>query len=664
MHINTKKLTKNELKAYFIETYKQYESLFDALACDKAWYEKAIPIRHPLVFYFGHTAAFFVNKLITVGVIKNRINPEFESIFAIGVDEMSWDDVNPNHYGWPSLQKVEEYRAQVFNLVLNVIGEINFDKKIDEQHPAWIVLMGIEHERIHLETSSVLIRQLPIDYVKTAQSFNSNCKIDTDVEQNDFVNVPGGELIIDHDWQTTECYGWDNEFGRHKATLNDFAVSKYLCSNAEFLEFVNDGGYSNAEYWTEEGWKWKQYANAYKPTFWLVQDDKIMLRLMTEIVDMPWSWPVEVNYLEAKAFCNWKSRKTGKAIRLPSEDEYLHMRWWAGIETKDDTSLGLSANVGLQIFTSPCPVNMHSFNGIYDVVGNVWQWTETPIYTFEGFKVHDAYDDFSVPTFDGRHNIMKGGSWISTGNEANLHSRYAFRRHFFQHSGFRYVMSNNDELLLDDDDSEKAVSDTDVVESLVSDYTANPFNFENFEQALTNRIILSGESLGNVAEFGSKTGSLAHYLAPFSKSYTAFDETARMTQVAQALNDNKKIHYRNFDGDVDFIEIEESASNIQFLQQKAENVKPIYTGYNTIILNNVIKDFDAVKVVNDMLNRLNKGGLLIVADEFLEHNELALRIFLDDNNLDIAHSSKLVKVTRKSNSKVEVVTLKVYFIKK
>ena len=60
------------------------------------------------------------------------------------------------------------------------------------------------------------------------------------------------------------------------------------------------------------------------------------------------------------------------------------------------------------------------FGDFYDVIGNVWQWTETPITGFKGFEVHPYYDDFSTPTFDAKHNLIKGGSWISTGNEAAL----------------------------------------------------------------------------------------------------------------------------------------------------------------------------------------------------------------------------------------------------
>ena len=54
------------------------------------------------VLYFGHTATFFINKLTIARVIDRRINPKYESMFAVGVDEMSWDDLNEKHYDWPA----------------------------------------------------------------------------------------------------------------------------------------------------------------------------------------------------------------------------------------------------------------------------------------------------------------------------------------------------------------------------------------------------------------------------------------------------------------------------------------------------------------------------------------------------------------------------------
>jgi hypothetical protein len=97
-------------------------------------------------------------------------------------------------------------------------------------------------------------------------------------------------------------------------------------------------------------------------------------------------------------------------------------------------------NINLAHFASSCPVNAFPQGAFHDIVGNVWQWTRTPIMPFKGFEIHPLYDDFSVPTFDGRHNLIVGGSWISTGNEALASARYAFRRHFFQHAGFRTIV--------------------------------------------------------------------------------------------------------------------------------------------------------------------------------------------------------------------------------
>jgi formylglycine-generating enzyme required for sulfatase activity len=140
---------------------------------------------------------------------------------------------------------------------------------------------------------------------------------------------------------------------------------------------------------------------------------------------MPWDWPVEVNTLEASAYCRWLTIKLGKAVRLPTEDEYYSLLKHIGFDhNKEVTNIALA-------YSSPTPVDKFKSKGIYDPMGNVWQWTRTPMYPFTGFEVHPVYDDFTMPTFDDQHNLLKGGSWVSTGNLAIPQSRYAFRRHFF-----------------------------------------------------------------------------------------------------------------------------------------------------------------------------------------------------------------------------------------
>jgi formylglycine-generating enzyme required for sulfatase activity len=254
---------------------------------------------------------------------------------------------------------------------------------------------------------------------------------------NTLVDVPAGSVTLGKPFDS-ERYGWDNEYGHHTAEVPAFQASRLLVSNGEFLEFVTAGGYAHDAFWDDEGRRWRDFAKAMHPTFWVQGREGWRLRLMTQVVEMPWNWPVEVNCLEARAFCRWRAQQTGQPVRLPTEDEWHRILATSGWQLSDEQPA--NANLYLEHWASSCPVDHFKHGPFCDVVGNAWQWTETPTYPFEGFKTHPI-DDFTTPTFDERHNLIKGGSWIACGNEAEPESRYAFRRHFFQHAGFRYVVA-------------------------------------------------------------------------------------------------------------------------------------------------------------------------------------------------------------------------------
>jgi 5-histidylcysteine sulfoxide synthase len=413
-----------EIRDYFHKSYTIDEQLYETLVCDSA-------------FYLGHTAVFYINKLIVAKLIEERINPHFEALFAIGVDEMSWDDLNDDNYDWPSVAEVKAYRDQVRALVDHLIETLPLELPIDWDNPFWAIMMGIEHSRIHLETSSVIIRRLPLDQVRQLPLWDI-CDESGVAPQNQLLPVTGGTVNLgksrDH-----ALYGWDNEFGRHRFHVEDFQASKYLVTNQEFMPFVEAGGYQNETYWTDEGWRWVAFSKAEQPIFWVKNGTSYRLRTMAREIAMPWDWPVEVNYLEAKAFCNWKAKESALPIRLPTEDEWYRLHDLHEIPDQPYWEQA-PGNINLEYWASSCPVTRFPFGDFFDLIGNVWQWTETPISGFDGFEVHPWYDDFSTPTFDTQHNLIKGGSWISTGNEATRDARYAFRRHFFQHAGFRYVV--------------------------------------------------------------------------------------------------------------------------------------------------------------------------------------------------------------------------------
>ena len=167
-------------------------------------------------------------------------------------------------------------------------------------------------------------------------------------------------------------YGWDNEYGNYSSDVAEFNASKYLVSNREFFEFIEDDGYQTESYWTPEGWSWVQYKNAKHPLFWIRSEDgSYRFRTMLKEIDMPWAWPAETNYLEAKAFCNWKSSKTGEPVRLPTEEEWYRLLDYT--ETPDALDWEKTpGNLNLEDAASSVPVDRYPFgHGFYDILGNV-----------------------------------------------------------------------------------------------------------------------------------------------------------------------------------------------------------------------------------------------------------------------------------------------------
>jgi len=165
---------RESLRRYFHQTCEIYDRLFALIRDDASYYERHEPLRHPLIFYFAHPAVFYVNKLTAGRLIPARLDPKLESMMAVGVDEMSWDDLNSAHYDWPSVETVKSYRAAMREFVDDFIRSMPLTLPITPDQPAWVILMGIEHERIHLETSSVIMRMMPLDELRTGDDLTAD----------------------------------------------------------------------------------------------------------------------------------------------------------------------------------------------------------------------------------------------------------------------------------------------------------------------------------------------------------------------------------------------------------------------------------------------------------------------------------------------------------
>jgi formylglycine-generating enzyme required for sulfatase activity len=218
-----------------------------------------------------------------------------------------------------------------------------------------------------------------------------------------------------------------------------FQASKYLITNAEFLDFVKDGGYDNQAYWHEQSWAWKVQHDIKHPKFWIPDADSYKYRAMFDEIAMPFDFPVEVNHYEAIAYCRWKGNDT----HLMSEAEWYLATYGSSELAQAANSQAENYNLNLK-FASPNPVGYlpqaKSDVGLYDLRGNVWEWLSDHLTPLTGYKPHYLYENYSAPYFDTKHNMMAGGSWITSGTEAERYYRNWFRPNFYQHAGFRVAI--------------------------------------------------------------------------------------------------------------------------------------------------------------------------------------------------------------------------------
>ena len=447
--------------------------------------------------------------------------------------------------------------------------------------------------------------------------------------ENKMVQVQGGEVTLGKP-RDFPSYGWDNEYGHERKILKPFTASQMLVSNAEYLEFVLAGGYEDAgrQWWSEEGWKFVKDLGVTGPRFWV---GRTHYRMMLDIIPMPWDFPVEVNNLEAEAFCNWKSSQVGKKLRLISHEESFHMRQVAKKQT---------SNSNMNKYASPTPVNLFGgmINGkmVYDISGNVWRHSVSVLTIMEGFKMDPFYNDFTLPTIDGFHNHILGGSWISLGNCSNLNARYGFRRHFYQYAGIRYVCSENTYLdkvmrIFDEPSIGQQITEhyTDFIDPVLVQKKPVPNWPSKLGQMAVDQI--TGEAANKAGRLkvlvaGGGTGRAALELLrgcqDLDIDYT--DSTANNLQVLeQLLEDGKVQWYQVLEGKLTTLHdyhlnefeskkrlLQEKGNSISYWQADYKNMRPFLTGYNVIIIDFRSKDIGFE--LRHIASKLQDEGLLIL----------------------------------------------------
>ncbi|MET3133086.1 5-histidylcysteine sulfoxide synthase/putative 4-mercaptohistidine N1-methyltransferase [Oxalobacteraceae bacterium GrIS 1.11] len=636
---NLASCTRAEVMAYFRNGWLLSEVLFGALQGGAAFLQAPHhQLRHPLIFYYGHSACFFMNRLRAARLIEGEsINAYFESIFAVGVDEMSWDDMSKNTMPWPEVREVADYRraahARIEQLIATHPGLRDGHAIITRADPLWALFMALEHERIHLETSSVLMREMPLALLRQPAAWPEihPSAAQRGAAPDGMVRVEGAELRIGKQ-SDDAAYGWDNEYGTRLAKVASFEMSPCMVTNGQFLAFVEAGGYRERAYWSDEGWRWRAFRDAQCPPFWIAGEGGYRLRTIFHVIDFAPLWPVCVNFHEAKAYLAWQAARDGRAYRLPTEAEYTLLRGAGDAGASLHLAHGSERSV---LASAP------NAAGVRDIGGNLWDWCEDDFHPLDGFKVHPHYDDFSTPCFDGEHAMILGGSFISTGNEASPTARFHFRRHFFQHAGFHAVLGDAEASgairlrgAADNKYESRATLDQYLLFHFGRAEDATPAgagrDLHAFPQRCAAKLnewaLRAGCGSGAVLDIGCAVGGAAFALSACFERVEAIDISAAFIGAAQALRDGAALPYEIAiegalrEGRVARVAPEARPQRVNFRRADACALPPEYAQFDAVLAGNLLCRLPSPRAFLERLGGphglLKPGGIVVLASPF------------------------------------------------
>ena len=225
------------------------------------------------------------------------------------------------------------------------------------------------------------------------------------------VLVPAGPFVLGVD-AVEEPASLDNERPAHIVDIPAFRIGRVPVTNAEWQEFIDDGGYRRRQWWSSRGWEHRRRAGLTAPQFWNSDGSRTRFGRVEQIPD---DEPVQhVTYFEAEAYAAWAG------ARLPTEVEWEKACAWdpnAGARRRfpwgNQPPTPIHANLGGEALR-PAAVGAYpdgaSAYGVEQMLGDVWEWTSSPLRPWPGF-VPMIYDRYSEPFFGGDYRVLRGGSW-------------------------------------------------------------------------------------------------------------------------------------------------------------------------------------------------------------------------------------------------------------
>ena len=316
----------------------------------------------------------------------------------------------------PSPARTLAYMKQALDRVSDS-GDRRKREPIGGYNEAYFLHLALFHEQMHAE--AITYTRQTLCYPRPRLSLDTGNVSDIAEGVSGDADVPGGAFTLGP--SASEPFVFDNELEAHEVEVEPFSISKTAVTNGEFAGFVEDGGYTRPELWSEEGWRWKQNAGADHPVYWLRQSNGRWLRRdFDQWVEMrERAAVIHVNCYEADAYCRWAGR------RLPTESEWemaascepsldggsisdrkRRYPWGDDPPTSNRANLDWRAMGCIDVAALP---EGDSAFGCRQMIGNAWEWTSTAFGPYPGFAA-GPYKEYSEPWF-GDHKVLRGGCW-------------------------------------------------------------------------------------------------------------------------------------------------------------------------------------------------------------------------------------------------------------
>jgi ergothioneine biosynthesis protein EgtB len=438
-------LVHHDLLRQLADARQRTDELF-AVVKPEFLYERPIAERHRIVFYIGHLEAFDWNLFHARVLGLKSFHPEFDRLFAFGIDPVGGGLPSDQPAEWPSLTVVRDYVGTIRRILDEKLADARADALplAAEDYPLSTLLnVAIEHRLMHAETLAYMLHQLPLERKVPLRESND---VESSPISHRSVDIPAGSVTLGLS-RDSGVFGWDNEYEAHMVDVPAFSIDQYQVTNRQYLEFIEAGGYETRAFWGDEAssadWDWKSAHGISHPAFWKRVGSQWLYRTMFEELPLPPDWPVYVSQAEAKAYARWAGK------RLPTEAEWQRAAYATPRGNERPYPWGTNAPAeqpGNFDFArwNPAPVNAfpqgQSAFGVHGMLGNGWEWTSTEFAPFPGFEPFPFYRGYSADFFDGKHFVLKGGSARTAACMLRPTFRNWFQSHYqFAYTGFRCV---------------------------------------------------------------------------------------------------------------------------------------------------------------------------------------------------------------------------------